>query len=149
MLVGAVCSFTFWQTTRSLWSVPTLGTLRLSEWSCLDATLAEYSLSIVCVAMLSDAPVWCECGLAELHCPVDVVTDGSRDGDRVGWSAVVVSPQGVEAEGWSGCAMVGASSWVAEWCGKALASWVAKWCGKVLALWLRWYSGSWVSWACP
>ena len=25
---------------------------------------------------------------------------------------------------WFGCAMVGASSWVAEWCGKALALWL-------------------------
>ena len=45
------------ETTRSLWSVPTLRALRLSDWSCLDATLAEYSLSVVCAATLSDAPV--------------------------------------------------------------------------------------------
>ena len=31
---------------------------------------------------------------------------------------------GVMAEAWSGCAMVGASSWVAKWCGKALALWL-------------------------
>ena len=60
----------------------------------------------------------------ELYGPVDVVTHGSRDGDRVGWLAVVVSPMGVVAEAWSGCAMVGVSSWVAEWCGKALALWL-------------------------
>ena len=35
---------------------------------------------------------------AELDGPVDVVTDGSRDGDKVGWSAVVVSPMGIVAE---------------------------------------------------
>ena len=78
----------------------------------------------MCVPTLSDAPVWCKRGPAELQCPVDVVTDGPRDGDKVGWSAVVVSPQGVVAEAWCGCAMVGASSWVAEWCGKALALWL-------------------------
>ena len=92
--------------------------------SCLDATPAEYSLFAVCVATLSDAPVWCERGPAELHCPVDVVTDVSRDGGTVGWSAVVVSPQGAVVEAWSGCAMVGVSLWVAEWCGKALALWL-------------------------
>ena len=112
------------ETTRSLWSVPALRALRLSTWLCLDATLAEYSLSVVCAATLSDAPVWCELGPAELDGPVDVVTDGSRDGDKVGWSTVVVSPTGVVAEAWFGCAMVGALSWVAEWCGKALALWL-------------------------
>ena len=54
---------------------------------------------MVCVATLSDAPVWCEHGALELHCPVDVVMEGSRDGDRVGWSVVSVSPKGVVAEG--------------------------------------------------
>ena len=37
---------------------------------------------------------------------------------------VVVSSMGVVAEALCGCAMVGASSWVAEWCGKALALWL-------------------------
>ena len=95
--------------TGSLWLVPTLRALRLSNRLCLNPTLAGYSLSVVCVATLSDAPLWCKCGPAELQYPVDVVTDGSRDGDRVGWSAVVVSPKGVVAEAWSWCAMVGAS----------------------------------------
>ena len=104
--------------------MPTLRALCLSDWLCLDATLAAYSLFVVCVAALGDVPVWCEHGPASLDGPVDVVMDGSRDGDRVGWSAVVVSPMGVVAQAWSGCAMVGASLWVAEWCGKALALWV-------------------------
>ena len=112
------------ETTRSLWSVPTLRAMRLFDYSCLDATLAEYSLSVVYAATLSDAPVWCERHPAELDGPVDIVTDGSPDGDKVGWSVVVVSPMVGVAEGWSGCTMVGVSSWVAEWCGKALALWL-------------------------
>ena len=75
-------------------------------------------------ATLSDSPVWCDRGPAELDGPVDVVTDGSRDGDKAGWSAVVVSPIGVIKQAWSGCTMVGALSWVAQWCRKALALWL-------------------------
>ena len=112
------------ETTWSLWPVPIFRALHLCDSSCLDATVAEYSLSEVCVATLIGAPVWCECGPVELHCLVDVVTDGSRDGDLVGWSAVIVSPKGVVAEAWSWCAMVGASLWVAKWCGKPLALWL-------------------------
>ena len=81
---------------------------------------------MVCVATLNGAPVWCERGPAELHCPVDVVTDGSRDGDRVGWLAVAVSPKGVVAEAWFVCARVGALLWVAECCGKAMALWLLR-----------------------
>ena len=47
-------------------------------------------------------------------------------GMGTGWARrwVVVSPKSVVVEAWSGCAMVGASSWLAEWCGQALALWL-------------------------
>ena len=112
------------ETTWSLWSVPSVCALALSDSSSLDATLAEYSLSVVCATALGDAPVCCECGPAPLDGPVDVVTDGSSNGDRLGWSPVVVSSLGVIAEASSRCAMVGASLWVAEQCGKALILWL-------------------------
>ena len=94
--------------------------LRVVESPCYPGGVP----SIVCTVALGDAPVWCECGPALLGGPVDVVTYGSRDGEQVGWSTVVVSSLGVVAEAWFGCAMVGVSLWVAEWCGEALALWL-------------------------
>ena len=109
------------ESVQSLWSVPSLHALCLSIWSFVDAPLAEYSACVVCVVTLRYATVWCERVLAELDGLVDVIKDGSRDADRVGRLAVVVSPKGVATEAWSGCSMVGASLWVAKWFVKALA----------------------------
>ena len=96
------------ETTRSLSSVPTLRALRLSDWSCLNATVAAKWVCMVCAATLGDALVWCDDGPASLEGAANVVMDGSRGGDIVGSSTVVVWLMGVVAEAWSGGAMVGA-----------------------------------------
>ena len=52
---------------------------------------------------------------------VSASTDGSKEGDRHGWSAVLVDTDGVFVRLCLGALLLCGSSWVAEWCGKGLA----------------------------
>ena len=91
------------ETTRSLWSVPSVRALCLFDWSSLDATLAEYSLSFMCAAALGDATVWCErCCALRCH-------DQGLVWVRHGWcvimgDSVVWQGTGLVASGCAGCA---------------------------------------------